>query len=83
MSSHQVDTPSQGGQGGSQDHDLGQPTTIPTEQHHLHPQQSVAQLPSNSNDTYVCQWSGCGKRVETPEVLYVRHRSHNNWLLTI
>ncbi|MCJ1471340.1 hypothetical protein MMC07_009988 [Pseudocyphellaria aurata] len=38
--------------------------------HHSHPPQPVAQLASNSNESYVCQWANCGKRVDTPENLY-------------
>lgn len=55
-------------------------TSDPQQQHipsqhqgvqHQQQQPAVTPLPANTNESYVCQWVGCGKRADTPETLYV------------
>ena len=55
------------------------PILHPPHHHHQSAQtHPVAQLPSNTNDSYVCQWAGCGRRADSPELLYV---SNPPWLI--
>ncbi len=48
------------------------------QQHHhlLHSEQPVSQVPRSSGGNYICHWVGCGRGIETPELLYVRNRAY-------